>query len=101
MPPRPKYTKPDANQSEIFSKVEECGIVIWDLHNVGGEVMDSLMCARGKCIPVEIKNPEGRNQFTQGELDGIAKLLDVGVVVVVATCADDVLRAFGMLADDG
>ena len=92
---RPKHTRKDANHASIVNRCRSLGIVVWDTADLGGCVLDTLMCWRGRCIPVEIKTPGNADALTDGEREGIAALADVGVQAVVATRLEDVLRAFG------
>ena len=94
---RPKHPRRDNNQTRLIRAVEQCGVYVWDLADVGGEVLDTLMCYRGRCLPVEIKRPGYEDDLTDGERQGIEALRWVGVEPVVATCAEDVLEAFGAM----
>ena len=91
---RPKRTKKDSNQLEIVHDLERLGAVVWDCANIGGEVLDLIVFWRGQAIPVEIKAEGKRDDLTDGELEGIRQLQQVGVEAVVATCTEDVVRAF-------
>ena len=91
---RPKRTAPDKNQPTIVRHARDLGMVVWDTHNIGGEVLDILICWRGRCLPVEIKRPGHRDALTPGERRGIAALAHVGVQAVIAESIDDVLAAF-------
>jgi hypothetical protein len=71
------------------------GMVVWDTADIGGEVLDAMICWRGRCIPVEIKPPGKEKDLTAGELVGIMKLRRVQVDAAIVTSLDDVLEAFG------
>ncbi len=94
MTTRPKRTKKDSNQLEIVHNLERLGAVVWDCANIGGEVLDLIVFWRGQAIPVEIKAPGKLDDLTDGELEGLRQLQQVGVEAVVATCTEDVIRAF-------
>lgn len=68
------------------------GAVVWDLADLGGEVLDLLVFWRGEVIPVEVKRPGCEQDLTNGEREGIAKLRRAGVEPVIATTAEDVLE---------
>ena len=91
---RPKHTRKDRNHSDIVTAARELGIVVWDTADIGGRVLDTLMCWRGRCIPVEIKARGHLNDLTEGEREGIAELAAVGVRAAVVTCVEDVIAAF-------
>ena len=93
-PVRPRRTRRDANHSEIVAQARALGIVVWDTADLGGEVLDAVMCWRGMCLPVEIKAPGKRSKLTKGERTGIAALAAVGVQAVVAESIEDILKAF-------
>jgi len=72
----------------------ELGMVTIDTADIGGEVLDAIICWRGRCIPFEIKSPGREAQLTEGEKSGIGKLEDVGVTAYVVTSIEEVLSAF-------
>ena len=88
---RPKHTRKDRNHSDIVTAAREFGIVVWDTADIGGRVLDTLMCWRGRCIPVEIKARGHLNDLTEGEREGIAELAAVGVRAIVATQIEDIV----------
>lgn len=94
---RPKRTKKDANQLEIVHHLERLGAVVWDCANIGGVVLDLVVFWRGLAVPVEVKAPGKRHDLTDGEREGIRKLREVRIEPVVATCTEDVVRAFEAL----
>lgn len=91
---RPKRTRRDKNHHQIIAHARDLGMVVWDTADIGGEVLDTLICWRGRCLPVEIKRPGHRDALTPGERRGIAALAHVGVQAVIAESIDDVLSAF-------
>lgn len=94
---RPKHTRRDANHATTLSDCRAYGMVVWDTADIGGKVLDALVCWRGHCLPVEIK-PVGKcDHLTDGEHEGIDELARVGVYAVVATRLEDILRAFKAL----
>ena len=90
---RPRYTKPDRNQSTLITQLRALGAVVWDLHDLVG-TLDLLVCWRGRCIPVEVKAPGHETDFTANEHETLMALRYVGVKPVVASDLDDVLGAF-------
>ena len=94
MPYRPKHTRKDTNHALVVGDCRYLGMVVWDTADLGGEVLDTVVCWRGRCLPVEIKPPGKETKLTAGELEAIIQLRRVGVEAVVATCLEDVLEAF-------
>jgi len=94
---RPKHTRKDENHPQIVKDCRALGMVVIDTADIGGVVLDVVVCWRGRCLPVEIKMPARRDQLTLGERVAIEELERVGVQAVVATCLEDVLVAFGAM----
>ena len=92
---RPKRTKRDINHAQVRDDCRALGMVVWDLADYGGKIFDLLCCWRGRCVPVEVKQPGHEQELTDAEQLGIAELRTVGIEVVIATCAEDVIRVFG------
>ena len=92
---RPKHTKRDRNHAQIVQDLKALGMVVWDLADLGGHVLDILVFFRGKCLPVEIKSPGG--ELTASERASIEELRAVGVEAIVATCAEDVVEKWSKL----
>jgi len=69
-------------------------MVVWDLSDLGGKILDAIAFWRGRAVPVEIKAPGCERDLTDGERASIEALRGVGVEPVVATRAEDVLRRF-------
>ena len=88
---RPRYTKKDKNQSAIINDLRKAGCYIWDLSDVGGEVLDLMVFWRGMAVPVEIKQPGLDNDLTESEREGMRKLIRVAAFPLIATKAEDVL----------
>lgn len=98
--PRPKYTGKDENQPTILKYARELGMVTWDTADLGGEILDAVICWRGHCLPVEIKMPGKEKDLTPGEITSIAKLRRVGVTAAIITSIDDLLAAFEELTSN-
>jgi hypothetical protein len=92
---RPKHPRKDATHHRIVQDARALGIVVWDTSDLGGQVLDCVMFWRGKVVPVEIKTPGSEHDLTDGEIHGMRALSAQGVYPCVATCIDDVLKAFG------
>jgi hypothetical protein len=88
--PRPKHTKRDANHAQIVQELTQLGAVVWDLADLGGEVLDIIVFWRGQARPVEIKSTDTED-LTEKELHSIQRLQLVGVQPVVATRTEDIL----------
>lgn len=91
---RPKYTKKDANHAQVIADCRDAGMYVWDLSDLGGEVLDTLVFWRGKCVPVEIKQPGHAEDFTKGERKSIGILNAMGIPVIVATCVEDIINGW-------
>ena len=57
--------------------------------------MDLIGFWRGSIGVIEVKQPGHEYDFTPGERESIAALEAVGVKVIVATCAEDVVARWG------
>jgi len=89
---RPRYTKRDANQSEIVEDLEGLGFYVLNLADVGGKVLDLFVCGHvggGEWLwlAVEIKTLAGRLTVKQKEF--FERWPDVPAIV--AQCTQDVL----------
>jgi hypothetical protein len=91
MTPRPKHTKRDSCQKELIDGCRELGMVCWDLADIGGKVLDTFICWRGVCLPVEVKC---NGSLTPAQIDSIAELRAVGVEAIVAGTAEEVIDAW-------
>jgi len=96
---RPRYTRHDKGQVEIAQALRRMGMVVWDLADLGGKVLDLLVCWRGLCIPVEIKAEGKRKRLTDNERASMMELAEVGVTAIVATTVDDVLECWPKATD--
>lgn len=93
--PRPKYTKPDANQAEIVADLAAVGHHVWDVSSIletpdiftwGYNARLGLWLVRG----VEIKTEEG--ELTPGQQAFIDQWPGA---ILVARTSNDVLADFG------
>ena len=91
---RPRRTRRDRNQAALLAELEARGMVVWDLSDLGGKILDAIAFWRGRAVPVEIKAPGCERDLTDGERASIEALRGVGVEPVVATRAEDVTRRF-------
>ncbi len=92
MSPRPKHTKPDAVQADLIRDLERVGMVVWNLSDCGGEVLDLMCFWRGRAVPVEVKSPGGRPTPAQGV--SFERLRAAGVEPIMAGTAEEVLAAW-------
>ena len=67
-------------------------MLVWDLADHGKEVLDTLVFWRGKCVPVEIKQPGKESDLTYDEAKSIALLKEMRIPVIIATCVEDIIR---------
>ena len=91
MTPRPKHTKRDACQQDVIDGLRALGAVVWDLADLGGEVLDLMVFWRGRARPVEVKCD---GKLTEAQETSIARLRSVGVEPVVAGTAEEVAAAW-------
>ena len=94
---RPRHTRKDANHAELVRQLRDAGALVFDTADIGGMVLDLIVCWGGKCLPVEVKQPGHEHRLTDGERATLRELERVGVTPVVATDVEDVMRAFGLL----
>lgn len=94
---RPKYPKPDLNQSELVADLRAVGMVVWVTASLPTPVLDLIVLWRGQIRVVEVKAPGREDDLTEGERESILELACVGIVPIVATCAEDVVAAFDVL----
>ena len=94
---RPKHTKRDANHQEVIDGCRKAGLNVWDLADVGGDVLDILVAGYNvtehsyQMLMVEIKtDPDA--PFTDDER---RVLEESRYTTMVAYSAEDVLRRFG------
>ena len=90
--PRPKRTKKDSNHAEIVAQCRELGMIVWDVADLGGEVLDIIVYWHGKTVPVEIKSKGG--SLTEDERISLDKLNSCGIRAIVAYSIEDIVEAF-------
>lgn len=91
---RPKRTKKDKNHLDIVKACREEGMVVWDLADLGGEILDIIVFWKGKILVVEIKDVGKEKNLTEGEEQSIATLRKVGIEALVASSAQQIISAF-------
>lgn len=91
---RPKYAKPDANQTQLVDDMRDLGMVVWVTASLPTPVLDLIGFWRGNIRIIEVKPPGLEDALNDNERDSIAALAGVGVKVIIATCVEDVIRAF-------
>lgn len=64
-----RAAKVDDNQEEIVKALRRVGVSV----HVLGKPLDLLICHRGETSLMEVKNPDGRNQLTQDQIDFMAR----------------------------
>jgi hypothetical protein len=67
--------------------------VCLDLHRVGGSCPDLLVLFQGRLVLLEVKNPNGFNRLSEGQMRFIERWQ--GAAYIVRTI-DDALRAIGL-----
>ena len=96
---RPRHTKRDANHQDVIDGCRAAGLNVWDLADVGGDVLDLIVAGYNvhkhayEQIWVEVK-PDEHAPFTEAE----KRILEANpYTTLVAYSAADVLRRFGRL----
>jgi len=88
---RPRHTKRDKNQAQVVSDLRRLGMVVWDLADQGGKILDLMVFWKGQAVPVEIKQPGLERDLTEEERGSMRELIGVGICPVIAVCAEDVV----------
>jgi len=70
------------------------GMVVWDVADHGGDVLDLICHWRGQTCVVEVKRPGQRDALTPNEKASIKALKDVGVKAIVAETWRDIVEAW-------
>ena len=87
---RPKYTRRDINHAEVVKDLRDMGMVVWDLADCGGKILDLMVFWRGMAVPVEVKQPGQERNLTEDERASMLELETVGIWPVICVCAEDV-----------
>ena len=73
-------------------------MVVWDLSDLGGHVLDAVAFWNGIVIPIEIKAPGKLDDLTEKEAESIRMLSRVGVDVAVVDSVEKLVRMFENIA---
>ena len=91
---RPRHPRTDANQAALIRDCRALGMIVWDTSRNGGQVLDLVVHWRGVTRVVEVKRLGHEDEFTANEADSILALASVGIVAIVATCVEDVVKGW-------
>ncbi len=91
---RPKHTRRDGNQLGMATILRSLGMVVQDVADHGGDVLDLICHWRGRTRIIEVKRPGQRDALTPNEQASIYALAAVGVTVIVAETWRDVVEAW-------
>ena len=91
---RPKWTKKDKNHPQLVEECRKRGMVVWDVADLGGKVLDIIVFWKGQALPVEIKSKGNEHSLTADEEESIKELGAVGITPIVAVDIEDILSAF-------
>jgi len=69
-------------------------MVVWDVADTGGDVLDLVVSWRGRTRLVEVKRPGHRHMLTPNEQASIDALAFVGVKAIVAETWKDVVEGW-------
>jgi hypothetical protein len=94
MSSRPRRTRKDLNHSKVVADARAKGVYVWDLADLGGLVLDTVMFWKGVCIPVEIKQPGHESDLTEDERLSIELLKQMGIPFIIATCVEDIVNGW-------
>jgi hypothetical protein len=64
-----RAAKVDANQSDIVDALRKIGVSV----EILGKPLDLLICHRGETSLMEVKNPEGKDEYTKDQVEFIAR----------------------------
>ena len=92
--PRPKRTRRDTNQGQLVEDLRTIGAYVQDTADLGGEVLDLLVCYRSHCIPVEVKQPGCERDLTDDEREAMRTMNAHGVIPFIVTSVEDFLELF-------
>lgn len=84
-----RAAKVDANQEAIVERLRECSVKVWVL----GKPLDLLVCCRGVTSLVEVKNPDGKDEFTPDQVRFIEEW--PGTIHIVRTPEEAVRAVLG------
>ena len=96
---RPRHPKPDANQADMVRDLRASGYTVIDVSTLGGDALDLFVGGFHfhRCLPawlsVEVKTADG--ELTDAEREYIYSHPELDILV--ARCAEDVLRWFGAI----
>ena len=90
---KPRYTPPDANQSEIVAALRQIpGVTVIDLREVGKGVPDLIVGRAGLNYLIELKTPKGKLRLIQA-----LHTQNWKGQTAVARSLDDVLKIMGVV----
>jgi len=82
------------NQASMVAILRSLGMVVWDVADTGGDVLDLVVSWRGMTRVVEVKRPGHRHMLTPNEQASIDALAFVSVKAIVAETWRDVVEAW-------
>ena len=88
---RPRWTKHDTGQAQTIQELRQLGMIVWNLADHGGEVLDAIGFWRGAIRVIEFKRTGHEDDFTENETRSIEQLRNVGIEPIIATCAEDII----------
>lgn len=87
-----RAAKVDDNQGAIVDALRRVGIQV----EVIGKPVDLLLCCRGETSLMEVKNPEGKDEYTKAQVEFIARW--PGKIHVARTPEEAVRQVIGEIA---
>ncbi len=87
-----KFQKPDGNQKQIVSDLQELGFQVDDVHGCRGLGYDIVVSWRGASLRVEIKNAGGTLTPAEKKYHAESKHQET---LIIAYNTNDILRWFG------
>ena len=89
-----RAAKKDDNHNSIVKTLIGSGFSVMETHQIGEDKPDIVVSLRGQTAVVEIKNPATKGEMSTGQSD-FFKLWQGKKIV--AYCAEDVFRSFGLI----
>lgn len=88
--------KRDKNEPLIRAELLGRGVISWQL-----DTPVDLLCwsvVEDKFFLIEVKNKEGKNKFTDAQVDFFVQVSELGLPVFIVHEADDIERILGKIA---
>ena len=85
-----RAAKVDANAAELIELARKLGMQV----EIVKEPVDAFVAIGGKWFALELKNPKGRNKFTDQQLDFIDRCAISGAPMLTWRTCEDVMACY-------